>query len=322
MSGERHGPAWHVGEELAARYADGLLTETDDWSVEKHLESCGACATQVSRAVRAGTAGAELAEIRAAVLGDIRAASPAGVKEAASPRAHSLPMGPRRPRRPRSGRLLWAAGPALRGPWALALLLVAAGAVGLGKAGGYEGARPLLLALAPALPVAGIALSYGRHADPAYELAATSPSGGLRLLLTRAAAVLAVCVPLLTVAGLLLPGTMSAGHGGPVPYETRVPGAAAWLLPGLALTLASLALTAFLGCRTATLLVGGGWLLALVVPTVAGGDSPGRLTERLTEQISLYFDGAAAQAGWAAAMALSGAVLAVCRSAYDHLEKA
>ncbi|MCX5437374.1 zf-HC2 domain-containing protein [Streptomyces sp. NBC_00056] len=319
MSGERHGPAWHVGGELAARYADGLLAETDDWSVEKHLESCGACATRVSRAVRAGAAGAELAEIRAAVLGDIRAASPAGDEEAASPAAHSLPTGPRRPRR---GRLLWAAGPALRGPWALALLLVAAGAVGLGKAGGYEGARPLLLALAPVLPVAGIALSYGRHADPAYELAATSPSGGLRLLLTRAAAVLAVCVPLLTVAGLLLPGTMSAGHGGPVPYGTRVPGAAAWLLPGLALTLASLALTAFLGCRTATLLVGGGWLLALAVPTAARGDSPGRLIQRLTEQISLYFDGAAAQAGWAAAIALSGAVLAVCRSAYDHLEKA
>ncbi|MER7205117.1 hypothetical protein CG723_16520 [Streptomyces sp. CB01635] len=319
MSGERHGSAWHVGEELAARYADGLLTETDDWSVEKHLESCGACATRVSRAVRAGTAGAELAQIRAAVLADIQGELPAAVEGAASPQGHSLPAGPHRPRR---GRLLWAAGPALRGPWALALLLVAAGAVGLGKAGGYEGARPLLLALAPVLPVAGIALSYGRHADPAYELAATSPSGGLRLLLTRAAAVLAVCVPLLTVAGLLLPGTMSAGHGGPVPYEMQVPGAAAWLLPGLALTLASLALTAFLGCRTATLLVGGGWLLALAVPTAARGDSPGRLTERLTEQISVYFDGVAAQTGWAAAIALSGAVLAVCRSAYDHLEKA
>ncbi|MFG3366620.1 zf-HC2 domain-containing protein [Streptomyces sp. NPDC048156] len=319
MSGERHGSAWHVGEELAARYAEGHLTETDDWSVEKHVESCGACARRVSGAVLAGSAGAELAEIRAAVLADIRAELPAGVKGAAAPQAHSLPAGPHHPRR---GRLLWAAGPALRGPWALALLLVAAGAVGLGKAGGYEGARPLLLALAPLLPVAGIALSYGRHADPAYELAATSPSGGLRLLLTRTAAVLAVCVPLLTVAGLLLPGTMAAGHGGPVPYEMRVPGAAAWLLPGLALTLASLALTAFLGCRTATLLVGGGWLLALAVPTVAGGDGPGRLAERLTEQISLYFDGATAQAGWAAAMALSGAVLVIRRSAYDHLEKA
>jgi hypothetical protein len=316
MSGERHGPGWHVGENLAARYADGLLSETDDWSVEKHLESCGACATRVSRVVRAGAAGAELAEIRAAVLRDIREAAPARIK------APPGIKGTAPPHRLRCGRLLWAAGPALRGPWALALLLVAAGAVGLGKAGGYEGARPLLLALAPVLPVAGIALSYGRHADPAYELAATSPSGGLRLLLTRAAAVLAVCVPLLTVAGLLLPGTMSAGHGGPVPYEVRVPGAAAWLLPGLALTLASLALATFLGCRTATLLVGGGWLLALAVPTVAGGDSPGRLTERLTAQISLYFGGATAQAGWAAAIALSGAVLAVCRSAYDHLEKA
>ncbi|MFF6905713.1 hypothetical protein ACFY9Q_07225 [Streptomyces sp. NPDC012389] len=55
--------------------------------------------------------------------------------------------------------------------------------------------RPLLLVTAPVLPLAGVALSYGRHADPLYEVVTSTPSGGLRLLLIRAAAVLAVSVP-------------------------------------------------------------------------------------------------------------------------------
>ncbi|MFD8387219.1 zf-HC2 domain-containing protein, partial [Streptomyces sp. NPDC059679] len=61
-------PAWHVTPAHAASYADGSLPETDAWSVEKHIESCAACAERVSTAVRAGTAAPALADIRAAVL--------------------------------------------------------------------------------------------------------------------------------------------------------------------------------------------------------------------------------------------------------------
>ncbi|SFG41945.1 zf-HC2 domain-containing protein [Streptomyces mirabilis] len=323
---------WHASDDVVARYSDGSLPETDAWSLEKHLEGCGTCAARVSRAAREGAAGMVLAEVRDAVLTAVLESAPATAAgraavasssvpappHAAVPSASSVPSAlpvPAASRRPRAvggrlGRILWAAGPALRGTWAGAVALVAVGALALAYGGGFDGARPLLLAVAPLVPVAGVALSYGRHADPLHEIVATSPSGGLRLVLMRTAAVLAVSVPLLTVAGLLLPATD--------PRLPQAPAAAAWLLPGLALTLATLALSGYVGCRTASAVVGGGWLLALAAPLLTAPD-PG-LTARLAQQLSLYFTGASPQWGWATAAALCALLLAARRSAYDRLE--
>ncbi|MEU0048579.1 zf-HC2 domain-containing protein [Streptomyces sp. NPDC006309] len=200
-------------------------------------------------------------------------------------------------------RLLWATGPAVRGAWLPAVVAVAVGALVLSYGAGYPGARALLLAVAPLVPVAGVALSYGPHADPLHEVAAATPGGGLRLALTRTVAVLAVSLPLLTLAGLLLPAS-------------GAPGAAAWLLPGLALALATLALASFTGCRTAAGVTGGGWLLAvLAAPATAPS---GAATARLAGQLSRCLDGAAAQSGWAAAAALSAALLLARRPVYDR----
>ncbi|MFD9505313.1 cupin domain-containing protein [Streptomyces mirabilis] len=335
---------WHASDDVVARYSDGSLPETDAWSLEKHLEGCGTCAARVSRAAREGAAGVVLAEVRDAVLAAVLESAPAtaaGRATAASPTASAptpaaaptapsvlgvptalpvpaVPTAPPVPaasRRPRAvggrlGRILWAAGPALRGAWAAAVALVAVGALALAYGGGFVGTRPLLLAVAPLVPVAGVALSYGRHADPLHEIVATSPSGGLRLVLMRTAAVLAVSVPLLTAAGLLLPATD--------PRLPQAPAAAAWLLPGLALTLATLALSGYVGCRTASAVVGGGWLLALAAPLLTAPDPS--LTARLAQQLSLYFTGASPQWGWAAASALCALLLAARRSAYDRLE--
>jgi hypothetical protein len=177
--------------------------------------------------------------------------------------------------------------------------------VALAYGADVTGVRPLLLAVAPVVPVVGVALSYGAHADPLHEIVAATPSAGLRLVLTRTAAVLAVSLPLLTLAGLLVP-------------SSGAPGAAAWLLPGLALTLASLALAGYVGFRTATAVIGGGWLCAVLVPALAAPGS--RLTARLTEQLAYCLDGAPAQGAWAAAAALSAVLLAARRPAYDHPE--
>jgi len=279
---------WHASDDLVTRYADGSLPEPDAWSLEKHLESCGGCATRVSQAVRETAAGVVLADVRKAVL----AAAPAPVRAPSAVQALT--------------RALWAAGPAVRGAWLPAVLLVAVGAVALAYGGGFDGARPLLLAVAPVVPVAGVAVSYGAHADPLHEIAAATPSGGLRLILTRTVAVLAVSLPLLTLAGLLLPAS-------------GAPGAAAWLLPGLALTLASLALASYVGCRVATAVTGGGWLCAVLAPplTAPGGE----VTARLAEQVSRCLGGAPAQGGWALTAALCAALLAARRNAYDRLEK-
>ncbi|WP_406334520.1 zf-HC2 domain-containing protein [Streptomyces zaomyceticus] len=290
---------WHVGDALALRYAEGAAPETDAWSLEKHVESCASCATRVSAAVRAGAAGPVLAEVRSALLtslGHRTASAPAAPAERAA--APKSPLG-------RGARLWWAVGPALRGSWVVAVLLVVGGAYGLAYGAGVQGARSLLLAVSPALPLAGVAVSYGRHADPLYEITAATPSGGLRLLLTRTAAVLAVCVPLLTAGGALLPPV--AGF----------PGAAAWLLPGLALTLAALALGSFVGCRPAAATLGGGWLLAVTGPLLGQSDAGGGPG---ATALTTYLSGPAAQGGWAAAALACAALLALRRRSFDHLE--
>nr|WP_248002585.1 zf-HC2 domain-containing protein [Streptomyces sp. RPA4-2] len=229
------------------------------------------------------------------------------------------PTAPRRARAAggRLGRVVWAAGPALRGAWTGALLLVAVGALALAYGGGSAGAPAAAGRRAGGPRRRGRPLLRLKHADPLYELVAASPSGGLRLLLTRTAAVLAVSVPLLTAVGLLLPA--------PGPRLPQVPMAAAWLLPGLALTLATLALSGYTGCRTGSAVVGGGWLLALTAPVLASiGPGPtatgSGLTDRLAQQLSLYFTGASAQWGWAAGAALCALLVAARRTAYDRLE--
>lgn len=346
------GPDWHVGGELAARYAAGTAAESDAWSLEKHVEACGACAAAVSSAVRAGPeTGPLLAGIRAAVLeradqepresvgsrayaGDPEAhesaASPAYADTGTAARTGAGPgigtstrtgtgTGPGAspttstgagttgvpPRLSRAARVVWAAGPALRGAWLVALVVVALGAVALSYGAGLGASvRPLLLVTAPVLPLAGVALSYGLHADPLYEIATSTPSGGLRLLLTRAAAVLAVSVPALTLAGAVLP--VAAGG----------PGAAAWLLPGLALTIAALALGSFVGGRRGATAVGAAWLAFVVAPATAGGPAGAALMAGA----SPYFAGPAVQSGWAAGAAACALLLAARRRSFDHLE--
>ncbi|MFC9703843.1 zf-HC2 domain-containing protein [Streptomyces sp. NPDC056943] len=305
MTSPRPAADWHVTEALALRYAEGAATETDAWSLEKHVESCSLCAGRVSAAVRAGAAGPALASVRAELLASV-GHRPAPVPTVASP------LG-------RWARLWWAAGPALRGSWVVAVALVLGGAYALAYGAGFQGARSWLLALSPVLPLGGVAVSYGRHADPLYEITAATPSGGLRLLLTRAAAVLTVCVPLLTAGGALLPPV--AGF----------PGAAAWLLPGLALTLGTLALGSFVGCRAAAATVAGGWLLAvtgpLLGPSATGPSGTGfsgtglsGTGEGSAATIAHYFSGPTAQGSWAAAALACAALLVLRRRSFDHLE--
>ncbi|MFE0424259.1 zf-HC2 domain-containing protein, partial [Streptomyces sp. NPDC058953] len=193
-------------------------------------------------------------------------------------------------------------GPAVGKGWLGAVVAVVAGALALSYGAGFDASRPLLLALAPALPPAGVAVAYGRHTDPLHEIAAATPSGGLRLLLTRTAVVLAVSVTLLTATGALLPADGTA------------PGAAAWLLPALALTSGVLALGSWTGLPVAAAVLTGGWLTAALLPAV--GTAPERYGERLAPLL-----GTAAQGGWAAAAVLCAGLLVLRRSTFDHVER-
>ncbi|MFF0450524.1 zf-HC2 domain-containing protein [Streptomyces sp. NPDC004609] len=332
---DRQTNAWHVSAPLAARYTDGSAAEPDAWSLEKHIESCGPCAALVSAAARRGTAAPVLDRVRTAVLAEAaasaRAPSPTRAVRAVARGAQAvqavqvlrkvLAVRPRLlPTRAApvgwTARMVWAAGPALRGPWFAGLLLVVAGALLLAYGTGFGEARPLLLALAPVLPLAGVALSYGPYADPMYEITATAPSGGLRLLLTRTAAVLAVCVPLLTAAGALLPPVSRVTGGGELPEAGEpVLSPGAWLLPGLALTVAALALGSYIGLRLAASALGCGWLAVVFPPALVS--VPGRFGAR----IEPYVSGPAVQTAWAGAAVVCAGLLAVRRSTFDRLEK-
>jgi hypothetical protein len=301
----RSATAWHVTHEDGLAYAAKSLAETDCWSLEKHLESCSSCARRVSDAVLATGAAPELARTRAAVL------------SAAVAEARPRPL--RKTLREHAFRLGWAAGPALRWPWLASLVLAAGLAVVMAHLGEITGARPLLLALAPVLPLAGPALSYGRFADPLYEVAAATPSGGLRLLLIRTAAVLGVSMPLLTLTGLMLP------------YAPGAPSAATWLLPGLALTLATLALGSYVGCRAAAAGIAATWLTAVALASrtgIVGGTGNGTGTgphadpfmTALAETLAGALSGPAAQGMWGAAAALFSGALVLRRTSFDHLE--
>ena len=93
-----------------------------------------------------------------------------------------------------------------------------------------------MLLAAPVLPLLGVAASWSRVFDPAYDLVAATPAAGLSLLLRRTAVVLAVIVPAALLAGVV----------------TDADGVATWLLPCLALTAAALALGSVTGLVRAT----------------------------------------------------------------------
>ncbi|MEM9565655.1 MAG: zf-HC2 domain-containing protein [Actinomycetota bacterium] len=148
--------------------------------------------------------------------------------------------------------------PALRRAWYLATGLAIL--IGLG---GYDAAQPRddlfnLLLVAPLVPVIGVALAYGTEADPAHEIALATPVRGLRLILTRAAAVLAFSTFWLAITAILAPG--------------RQPMAFAWLLPALGLTSATVALMTVLRPRLAAATTSGLWVLGVAIVTSAATD--------------------------------------------------
>ena len=144
---------------------------------------------------------------------------------------------------------LLASTPSLRLSW-LGAAVVAVGFSAWAANAGADG-RLVFLIVAPVLPVAGVAAAYGPWADPSHELATTTPFPGLRLLLLRTLAVLAVTTVVTAIGGALVPaGEISAF---------------AWALPALALTLSSLALATIIVPHVAGIAVGLLWILTVVL---------------------------------------------------------
>ena len=232
---------WHVPDEELRGYARGESGPPWLWSTEAHLSACSDCRSRLADVVESGLVPAGWARLDA----ELDAPVP-GMLEGLLVRLGV---------RGGTARLL-AATPVLRKSWLAAVtitLTLTAVAAHLAQS---MAAPILFLAVAPLLPLVGVTVSFGPAVDPTYEVALVAPMHTFRLLLLRCAAVLTTTTALTAVASLALPG-----------YGLVVLG---WLVPALALTLLSLALTPRLGPVVAASVVGVGWAV-LVAFTVQPG---------------------------------------------------
>lgn len=187
---------------------------------------------------------------------------------------------------------LIAATPVLRVAWFAAVGVVMLFAAVAGSEQWQAGGQlAVFLALAPVVPVVGVALAYGPQADRSHEVALAAPLSGLRLALLRTVTVLLAAV------AVTLPAVLaSPTHG-----LLRL----AWLLPALATSTAALALGARIGVRRAAGGVAAAWLLLVIVVAQATDDAvaPFRL---------------AGQLGAAGIAVAAGLVLAAQRARFDR----
>jgi hypothetical protein len=229
----------HASMRIIDGYARGGtdLAADEVWAVEAHLEACGLCRDRLSAAVTA--AAPAVTSLVETVWADLE------------PRLAGTASMP--PRGRWSAQLsLWLT--PVMVPWLAMVATVTLLALVLDLVGPGSGEVSLVLLLAPVLPVLGVAASWSRGLDPAYELTASVPRAGLHLVLRRTASVLAVVVPALLVGGLAT-GVMVAQ----------------WLLPCLAFTSTTLALGGVVGVTRAAGALVAGWAAVIVTPTLAAG---------------------------------------------------
>ncbi|MEU7061083.1 zf-HC2 domain-containing protein [Streptomyces sp. NPDC046197] len=268
---------WHVAEEDLRAYVRGELAPPLLWSADTHLAACADCRARL----------APVSDPVALAVGWERLDAELDAPRPGLFEGLLLRLG----LADHTARLL-AATPVLRRSWLLAVAAVLMMAAAASDALRSPQSPTLFLALAPLLPLAGVALAYGPALDPTYEMAVVAPLHGFRLLLVRTVAVLAVGLGLNGLATLALPG-----------YGL---GALAWLLPGLALTSTGLALSTRLGPVLAPALTGMAWVGLLVVAREA---TPG------TAPLPPFT--AAGQAVAAAVAALATGLVFVLRDRFD-----
>jgi hypothetical protein len=254
---------WHVPDEELRRYADRGSAPPWLWSTEAHLAACPGCRQRLADVVDPSLVSAGWSRLDA----ELDAPKPGpleGILVRLGVREHTA-------------RLL-AATPTLRLSWLSAVAVTLAFTATAAHLARAMAVPILFLAVAPLLPLVGVAASFGPGVDPTYEMALVAPLHTFRLLLLRCAAVLTTTTVLSVGASLALPE-----------YGLVVLG---WLVPALALTLLSLALTPRLGPVVAAVVVGVGWAV-LLASTVRFGTGESMIFTR-SGQLSLAVGAAAA----------------------------
>ena len=237
---------WHAEPAVLAAYVEGSLDDVRASSFEAHLLTCDRCRDGVATSTTADA----IDRMWGSVVDTIDTPHRSAVER--------LLLALRVPEH--LARLLMAT-PSLRLSWLVAEALALGFAVI--AANGTSGQDEelvlfLFLVVAALLPVAGVAVAFGPGIDPTYEVAAAAPMPADRLLLIRAAAVLASSVSITALAALALPDLDAI--------------AAAWLLPALGLTAATLALGTWVRPLVAAASVALTWVLFAAAAAVSTQD--------------------------------------------------
>src|SRR4051812_19439164 len=235
---------WHLDASDVTTYRDARVSDAYAASIETHLLTCSGCRELIADSV-------DLVDVDRLerVWQDVVDTAEAPTAPVVERLLRLLPI------RPDTARLL-AATPSLRLSWITGVALVLAMASAAAHTGRYGLA--LFLALAPVLPVAGVALSFGPAVDPTYEVTVASPYSSTRLLLLRSLAVVLTTLTLTAAGAALLPDQQAA---------------AAWLLPALGLTAGTLALSTRVDPLRAGVAMSALWF-AVAVPALRPGAHP------------------------------------------------
>src|SRR3954447_1888348 len=247
---------WHIDAADVITYRDGRVGNARAASIETHLVACAGCRDLVATTVE-DSDGDRLGRVWLEIV---------DVAEAPAPLLAER-MLRRLGTRPDTARLL-AASPSLRLSWITGVAVVLAMAAASSHTGRYGLA--LFLALAPVLPVAGVAASFGPAVDPTYEVTVASPYSSTRLLLLRSLAVVLTTLTLTAVGAAFLPDQRAA---------------AAWLLPALGLTTGTLALSTRVEPLRAGIAMAVVWF-AVTIPALRPGEHPLLPTAALVQVIS------------------------------------
>lgn len=226
---------WHAAPGDLAAYAAGRIDDVRAASVEAHVVSCAECRAILGSAL---VDESRIDRLWNEVVDRIDAPRPGPVEWFLARLGVSN----------HTARVL-AATPSLRLPWLLAVayaLIFSAGAAQLGG----DRTLAMFLMIAPLLPLAGVAAAFGPGLDPTIEITSASPMAGFRLLLLRATTVFAATFVLAALASVTLPATDGA--------------AAAWVLPALGLTLATLAIGTVTTAERAAGLVAALWVTGVL----------------------------------------------------------
>ncbi|MEV6879894.1 zf-HC2 domain-containing protein [Amycolatopsis sp. NPDC051128] len=269
----------HASERLIAAYVAGDDLPGDQlWGLEAHLETCAECRARLAAMAPA----LPVVDVVWARLG-------------AEIELSGVPFhGPaqQRPERARyRSRWWWLATwvtPAMAS-WLGMIVLVTLLAALLDHVGRSVLDVTAVQLFAPVLPVLGVAASWARGLDPAYEVVVATPRAGLYLVVRRTLAVLLVVLPVLGAAGWLT-GTALA----------------LWLLPSLAFTTGTLALGGLIGVTRAAYALVAVWVAVLVLPTFAAQRQPFALST-------------GAWPVWAGIFALTTVVVALHKGAFTRL---